>query len=275
MNATGATALEAVLRRDRLIVAASLAVLTMIAWAYILWLARSMNSDGMAMQGMDAASVDVMMMSGFRSWSTTEFAVTMLMWVVMMIGMMTPSAAPMILLYARVGRHGEVQGKPLAATGFFVAGYFLAWTAFACAATIGQWALESTLLLTPLMTSASGIFSGVTLIAVGLFQWTPLKDVCLRQCQTPIMFIHLHGGFRRDPVGSIALGFRHGIYCIGCCWALMGLLFIGGVMNVLWIAAVAIFVLAEKLVARGRWFSRLSGVGLCLAGLWLLGATIL
>ncbi|WP_204283206.1 copper chaperone, partial [Klebsiella pneumoniae] len=86
----------------------SLAVLTMIAWAYVLWLARSMNSDGMAMQGMDAASVDVMMMSGFRAWSTTEFAVTMLMWVVMMIGMMTPSAAPMILLYARVGRHGEV-----------------------------------------------------------------------------------------------------------------------------------------------------------------------
>ena len=164
---------------------------------------------------------------------------------------MTPSAAPMILLYARVGRHGEVQGKPLAATGFFVAGYFLAWTAFACAATLGQWALESTLLLTPMMTSASGIFSGVTLIAVGLFQWTPLKDVCLRQCQAPVMFIHLHGGFRRDPLGSVALGFRHGIYCIGCCWALMGLLFIGGVMNVLWIAAVAIFVLAEKACGKG------------------------
>ncbi|WP_165401987.1 DUF2182 domain-containing protein [Phyllobacterium myrsinacearum] len=270
-----ATALEAVLRRDRWIVAASLAALTMIAWAYIFWLARSMYSDDTAMQGMDAASLDAMMMSGFRPWTMTELAVTLLMWMVMMIGMMTPSAAPMILLYARVGRHSEVEGKPLAATGFFLGGYFLAWMAFACAATLGQWALESTLLLTPMMTSASGIFSGIMLIAVGLFQWTPLKDICLRQCQAPVMFIHRHGGFRRDPRGSVALGFRHGMYCVGCCWALMGLLFIGGVMNVLWIAAVAIFVLAEKLVARGRWFSRLSGLALCAAGLWLLGAAIL
>lgn len=270
------TAIEAVLRRDRLIIAVSLTVLTMIAWGYVLRLARSMSIDDMAMPRMEmgAGSCDMMMAPEPRLWTMTEFIVKFSMWVVMMVGMMTPSASPMILLYARVGRQSELQGKPLAATGFFLGGYLLAWGAFASAATLGQWALEYALLLTPVMTSASGIFSGVLLIAVGLFQWTPLKDVCLKQCQAPILFIQQYGGFRRDPLGSLGLGFRHGLYCIGCCWALMGLLFVGGVMNILWIAAIAIFVLAEKLVAKGLWISRLSGLGLCAVRIWFLGQAI-
>jgi predicted metal-binding membrane protein len=131
---------------------------------------------------MDAGSLDMMMASEPRRWTMTEFVVMFSIWVVMMVGMLTPSAAPMILLYARVGRQSEMQGKSLAATGFFLGGYLLAWIAFSFAATLGQWALESALLLTPMMTSASRIFSGVLLVAVGLFQWTPLKDVCLKQC---------------------------------------------------------------------------------------------
>jgi predicted metal-binding membrane protein len=146
------------------------------------------------------------------------------MWVVMMIGMMTPSIAPMILIYARVGRQAMVDGKPFAATTWFVGGYLLAWIAFSLAATSAQWALERAALLTPMMTSASNILGGVVLIIAGLYQWTPLKEACLFQCQTPLTFILRHGGFRGYPAGALKLGMSHGMYCIGCCWALMALL---------------------------------------------------
>ncbi|WP_085031400.1 DUF2182 domain-containing protein [Ensifer aridi] len=290
------TALETLLRRDRAIVAASLAILAAIAWAYIVWLAATMNMDGMAMSdpeagaGMDmdpAMDMESMEMDGGSSaaplgallglsphpWSAVEAGVTLAMWVVMMVGMMLPSATPMILLYARVGRQSRKEGKPFAATGFFAGGYLLAWAAFALAATFGQWLLEGTL-LTPALASASRVFSGILLTIAGLYQWTPLKDACLRQCQTPFVFLQTHGGFRRDPAGAVGLGLRHGLYCIGCCWALMVLLFVGGIMNVLWIAAIAIFVLAEKVMPTGRLLSRAAGTVLIVAGLWQLVAAV-
>ena len=285
------TALESLLRRDRVIVAASLAALTVIAWTYTLWLAAAMSGDGMSMSGpgmgadmrMDPAmEMDGMEMEAGaalslgtvlgispRPWSSVEAGVTLTMWVVMMVGMMLPSATPMILLYARVGRQSRKEGKPFAATGFFAGGYLLAWVGFALAATLGQWLMEGTL-LSPALASASRIFSGAVLIVAGLYQWTPLKDACLSQCQTPIVFLQRHGGFRRDPAGAVGLGLRHGLYCIGCCWALMTLLFVGGIMNVLWIAAIAIFVLAEKVFFPGRLLSRIAGMLLIAAGLWQL-----
>ena len=285
------TALESLLRRDRVIVAASLAALTVIAWTYTLWLAAAMSGDGMSMSGpgmgadmrMDPAmEMDGMEMEAGaapslgtvlgispRPWSPVEAGVTLTMWVVMMVGMMLPSATPMILLYARVGRQSRKEGKPFAATGFFAGGYLLAWVGFALAATLGQWLMEGTL-LSPALASASRIFSGAVLIVAGLYQWTPLKDACLSQCQTPIVFLQRHGGFRRDPAGAVGLGLRHGLYCIGCCWALMTLLFVGGIMNVLWIAAIAIFVLAEKVFFPGRLLSRIAGTLLIAAGLWQL-----
>ena len=283
------TALESLLRRDRVIVAASLAALTVIAWTYTLWLAAAMSGDGMSMSGpgmgadmrMDPAmEMDGMEMEAGaalslgtvlgispRPWSPVEAGVTLTMWIVMMVGMMLPSATPMVLLYARVGRQSRKEGKPFAATGFFAGGYLLAWVGFALAATLGQWLMEGTL-LSPALASASRIFSGVVLIVAGLYQWTPLKDACLSQCQTPIVFLQRHGGFRRDPAGAVGLGLRHGLYCIGCCWALMTLLFVGGIMNVLWIAAIAIFVLAEKVFFPGRLLSRIAGTLLIAAGLW-------
>ena len=285
------TALESLLRRDRVIVAVSLAALTVIAWTYTLWLAAAMSGDGMSMSGpgmgadmrMDPAmEMDGMEMEAGaalslgtvlgispRPWSSVEAGVTLTMWVVMMVGMMLPSATPMILLYARVGRQSRKEGKPFAATGFFAGGYLLAWVGFALAATLGQWLMEGTL-LSPALASASRIFSGAVLIVAGLYQWTPLKDACLSQCQTPIVFLQRHGGFRRDPAGAVGLGLRHGLYCIGCCWALMTLLFVGGIMNVLWIAAIAIFVLAEKVFFPGRLLSRIAGTLLIAAGLWQL-----
>jgi len=262
LSATGDSLLEAALRRDRRIVAACLAAVTVLAWGYTLWLASAMQ--------MPATAAGLTMTPGPHQWNPPEFVYMFVMWTVMMLGMMVPSAAPMILIYARVGRQAAQRSAPLAATGFFAGGYLLAWVLFSLLATAGQWGLEQALLLTPMMASASTAFSGLVLAAAGLFQWTPAKDACLRHCQAPLAFIQRHGGFRREPAGSLALGFHHGLYCVGCCWALMALLFVGGVMNVLVIAAIAAFVLAEKVIPAGRWLPRLAGTALGVTGGWLL-----
>ena len=265
-------ALDAVLRRDRAIVAAALAVLTALASGYVWWLKADM--DGMA--GMD--------MTGFRMipagigimapaaapWHRFEFVLMFAMWLTMMIGMMTPSATPMILIYARVGRQAIAQGKPFAATAWFVAGYLAVWAGFSLVATAAQWALDRAALLDPMMTGASNVFGAIVLVAAGIYQWTPLKDICLGQCQAPLIFIQRHGGFRNDVRSALLLGLRHGAYCVGCCWTLMALLFVGGVMNILWIAAIAILVLAEKVLPGGRLVSRLAGIGFITGGCLLL-----
>jgi predicted metal-binding membrane protein len=264
-------AIERVLRRDRVIVATALVVLTALAWVYVWWLAADMDMGGMDMSGFRMIPAGLgMMMPTTAPWNAMEFAFVFAMWAVMMIAMMTPSASPMILIYARVGRQAAQQGRPLAASGWFAAGYFLAWIGFALAAASAQWALERAALLTPMMAGASDVFGGAVLAGAGLYQWTPLKDACLRQCQAPWSFIQRHGGLRPNVLGSVALGARHGAYCIGCCWVLMALLFVGGVMNVVWIAAIAILVLAEKVIPAGRVISRTAGAGLFAGGAWLL-----
>jgi predicted metal-binding membrane protein len=172
--------IEAVLRRDRAIVASALFVLAGLAWAYVLWLAAGMDMGGMDMSGfrMIPAGV-VLMMPAITPWSATEFAFVFAMWAVMMVGMMTPSATPMILIYTRVGHQAARQGKPFAASFWFASGYLLAWIGFALVATFAQWALERESLLTPTMAAASGTLSGTMLIAAGLYQWTPFKNACL------------------------------------------------------------------------------------------------
>lgn len=270
-GAVGEAGIEHVLRRDRIIVVAALGTLTALAWAYTLWSSHAMEIGVMSMPESSGMSMDMNAALGpaFEPWSGIDFVVVFVMWTVMMVGMMTPSAAPMILVYARVGRQAASQGKPFAATGFFVAGYLLAWTAFSLVATVGQWGLERAALLTHLMTPASDVFGGGVLIVAGVFQWMPLKDACLKHCQSPFSFIMQHG-FRRDASGSLTLGFRHGIYCVGCCWALMALLFVGGVMNIVWIAGLTVFVLLEKIVPLGRVVSRIVGTSLLAWGWWLL-----
>lgn len=261
------TPLESALRRDRRIVIAALAALATLCWAYLGWLAANSGMDAsMDTHGSMAMSAE------FGRWSPLQFAAMLLMWSVMMVGMMTPSAAPMILIYARVARHASARGTSFAATGWFALGYFLAWIGFALLATMVQWALESALLLSPMTARAGPLVGGGLLIAAGLYQWTPLKDACLSHCQSPLAFIQRHGGFRGTSGASLILGLRHGRYCIGCCWALMALLFVAGVMNLLWIAAIGALVLAEKLVP-GRLLQRIAGVGLIAAGavrlIWL------
>jgi predicted metal-binding membrane protein len=286
--------LESVLRRDRLVTAVALAVIVILAWAYVIWFASSMSmpmppaapaastDTGMSMDmdmpmkmdmpGMDMGtpSPDVVGTPAIAPWSVPEFAFVASMWIAMMVGMMTPSAAPMILLYARVGRSAAAQGKPFASAAWFAGGYLLVWAIFAVAATGAQWLLEQALLISPMMGPASRLVGGIILVVAGLYQLTPLKDACLGQCRAPLSFIQQHGGFQRTAAGSLRLGVQHGLYCIGCCWALMALLFVGGVMNPLWIAGIVVLVLVEKLVPAARWVPRAAGVALALSGIWLL-----
>lgn len=264
-------ALVAVLRRDRAVVAACLFAIIISAWAYVWRLAADMEMGGMDMTGFRMIPAGSgLMMPAMAPWQPIEFAFVFVMWAVMMIGMMTPSIAPLVLIYARVGRQAAAQQKPFAATAWLASGYLLAWISFSIVATIAQWAIEREGWLTSAMAGASNTFGGLTLIAAGLYQWTPLKDACLWQCQAPLQFIQRHGGFRGDAMGSLVLGVRHGIYCVGCCWVLMALLFVGGVMNVLWIAAIMVFVLIEKVIPAGRLVSRVSGAGLLAAGMWMI-----
>jgi predicted metal-binding membrane protein len=263
--------LVAVLRRDRAITLVAIVALTVLAWADLAWLAGDMAMGGMDMTGFRMIPAGQgLMMPAIEPWKPVEFGYVFAMWVVMMIGMMTPSVAPMILIYARVGRQAATAGKPLAATGWFAAGYLLAWMAYSILATSAQWGLERMALLTPMMESAGTALGAAILIIAGVYQWTPLKAACLSYCQSPLIFIQQHGGFRRDPGGALALGLRHGMLCVGCCWALMALLFVGGIMNLLWIAMLAILVLVEKVVRVGRLIARLAGLGMVAAGLWLL-----
>jgi predicted metal-binding membrane protein len=276
-------AVNAVLRRDRAIVIVVIAGLTILAWAYILWLAAHADMPGMPASehgGMEMPGVSMrgapMPMAGmtavepaFRAWSAADFAFMFAMWAVMMVGMMMPSMAPMVLLYAAVGRKAAASGRPLAATGWFIVGYLLVWIGFSLAATGAQWTLTRLALLTPTMASTSDIFGGAVLVATGLYQWSPLKDTCLGKCQLPLGFLISRGGFRSSPVGSLRLGAEHGAYCVGCCWMLVALLFVGGVMNVLWIAGLAILVLLEKVVPAGRLISRTAGAVMVAAGLFL------
>lgn len=269
------TALEALLRRDRLVVAGAVAVIVALAWGYLLWLADDMFMGGMDMTGFRMIPAGIGIMAPANApWKAIEFAFVFAMWAVMMVGMMAPSAAPMILMYARVGRQGRTAGKPLAATGWFAGGYFLVWIGFSLAATTVQWGFERMAMLDFQMASVSNPLGGLVLILVGVYQWTPLKDACLAQCQSPLGFLMRHGGFRGDVAGCLLLGIRHGGYCVGCCWLLMALLFIGGVMNVLWIALLALLVLVEKVAPFGRWVARTAGVACAGAGAWMLSSPL-
>lgn len=255
----GDAALAAVLKRDRAIVFAALAAVTALAWAYVLWLAAAMDM-----------SMPATMAPGFAPWAATHLLFVFAMWAVMMTGMMTPSAAPMILLYTQVARQAATLGKPFAPAAWFAGGYLAVWTLFALAATLAQFGLERAALISPMMAVTSRPLGGVILIGAGLYQWTPLKNACLAACRAPLVFVQRRGGFKADALGSFELGIRHGAYCLGCCWLLMTILFAGGVMNLLWIAGLAILVLAEKVLPRGPLLARLAGACAAVAGAWLI-----
>jgi predicted metal-binding membrane protein len=261
----------AVLRRDRVIIVLAVALLAAAAWGYLLWLSAGMSMGGMDMTGLRMIPSGIgLMMPTNMPWLAMEFVFVFAMWMLMMVGMMTPSAAPMFLMYSRVGRQTEAQGKSLRATVWFAIGYFLVWIAFALFATMVQWALERSDLLDFTMASRDNVLGGIVFVAAGLYQWTRLNDLCLAQCQRPFAFIISHGGYRHDAPGCVTLGLRHGAYCVGCCWALMALLLVGGVMNVLWIVLLSLLALLERVTSVGRLIARLAGIVLIAGGAWLL-----
>ena len=261
--------LEALLRRDRYVVFAALLALTALAWSYLLWLSGHMAIDATSMGNMAMDGMAMGTAPALTPWMM-ELGLACIMWTVMMVGMMTPSVAPVVLLYARVARHAATNGKPFAATGWFAGGYFLAWTGFSVVAAAAQVTLRSLALLTPMLASANHFVGAFLLIVAGAYQWSRLKGACLGQCRAPLEFIQRHGGFKAEAAGSLQLGLRHGLHCIGCCWAFMLLLFVGGVMNLVVIAALTVLVAFEKLTPFGAPGARISGVLLIAAALWML-----
>lgn len=245
--------------------------LAILAWGYTLWLASLMDMPGMATTGMrmDAGPITPAMYPHIRPWTTGEFALLFAMWSIMMVGMMTPSAAPMVLLYARIERQAAARGRAMANTFWFFAGYLGAWTGFSVAATIAQWALERAALLTGSMALASVPLAAAILFAAGCYQFTPIKRVCLSHCQSPAVFVQRHGELRGTIGGALKLGFHHGCYCVGCCWVLMLILFAVGIMNAVWLAAIAAFVLLEKLLPSSRLPSYSTGVALIASAVWM------
>jgi predicted metal-binding membrane protein len=186
--------------------------------------------------------------------------------------MMTPSVTPMVLIYARVMHSSSPPARGLGPAVWFAAGYFLAWCLFSAVAALAQWMLEVLALLTPMMAAANTRFGGAVLMVAGIYQWLPLKQACLAHCRAPLAFMQRHGGFQPSAAGSLRLGLRHGSYCVGCCWALMAVLFVVGVMNLLWIAALMILVLLEKVIPNGQRLARLTGGIAIAAGIWLIAA---
>ena len=265
------TATERVVRRDRLVVLGGLLAIALLAWLFVL--------DG-AGTGMSVSAMTTwrfpppVMPHANEGWPAPYWLTMLFMWWTMMIAMMTPSAAPMILLYARVTRHAQKQGQLAPAvvpTAWFALGYLIAWLAFSAVAVLLQWGMERLgLMHMMMMWSLDKWLSGALLIAAGAYQLSPLKDMCLRQCRSPAEFLSRR--WREGHAGALRIGLLHGLYCVGCCWILMALLFVGGIMNLLWIAGLAIFVLAEKVAPRGHLIGRVAGAALLVAGLYVVTA---
>jgi predicted metal-binding membrane protein len=243
--------LRALLQHDRMLVLAGLLAVILLAWGWLLL------GAGIEMEQMDMGGGQVMLMA--PEWSASYAVVIFLMWASMMMAMMLPSAAPAILLAAALMRH-RGGNRIFGPIGLFVLGYLVIWFGFSLTATALQWGLDRARLLSADMASGSAALAGLLLIAAGLYQWTPLKQACLVQCRSP--FEQLTKYWRQNKFGPLLAGVMHGLFCLGCCWLLMALLFVGGLMNLLWIAALAFLVLIEKLLPVGPRVSRLTGVAL-------------
>jgi predicted metal-binding membrane protein len=220
-----------------------------IGWALLAWIAVDMGHP-----------VAQLTMPGSSDWSAANMLAIGCMWAVMMAAMMLPAALPMILTFdVLCARSGEP-----ARWRSFVAAYLLVWVAFSVAATGAQWALQAAGWVDPMIVSTSAPLNGALLVIAGAYQFSPLKRICLARCRTPMGF--LLGEWRGGVRGGFAMGLRHGLFCIGCCWALMALLFVGGVMNLAWIAALSIAVAIEKLAPRGERLAMVLGLTLIAAG---------
>lgn len=227
--------------------------LSLAAWGVLAWLVFDM-----------AHPLAMLTMPGSSEWSFANVAAIWVMWAVMMAAMMLPSALPMIVTFVQLSERGGAQARGRA----FVAAYLLVWAGFSTAAVAAQWALQAMDWVDPMIVSTSAALNCLLLLVAGVYQFSPLKRICLAKCRTPVGF--LLGEWRAGSRGGFVMGLRHGLFCVGCCWALMALLFVGGVMNLAWIAALSIAVAIEKMVPGGARLASALGVVLIGAGVWRL-----
>jgi predicted metal-binding membrane protein len=235
-------------RREPFIVIGAIALLTAVSWLY------SFESSGSLVHGMA------------QPWTASELVLSFLMWSIMMVGMMLPSATSMVLTYSAMTRRGEAEGA-LARTALFVVGYIVVWSGYSALAALLQSAAQSFALWSCADMAVAPAVSAGLLIAAGVFQWTPLKEACLRGCRTPLGF--LVAEWRSGSRGALVMGIRHGLNCMGCCWAIMALLFVVGTMNLAWMAVLTVLCWVEKAAPGGHLIGRLSGLGLVLWGSWI------
>jgi len=253
------------LRRDRVVVGAALAVVVVLSWAYVV-LGAGTGTPASQMSGLPTALhvSDPMAMMQPTRWTSGYALLMFIMWWLMMLATMLPSAAPMILLFAALTRSQHGSTAPYASTGLFAAGYLAVWAAFSILAVALQWQLSRLALLSPMMVATSTALGAILLLAAGVWQFTPLKQVCLRHCRAPAEFLTLH--WRNGQGSAVRMGIVHGVYCLGCCWMLMLLLFYGGIMNIYWIAGLTTLVFVEKLAPFGKWVTGLVGAAFILSG---------
>jgi predicted metal-binding membrane protein len=258
---------ERLVRHDQYIVLVCVALIVMASVSY------TVMGVGMSMSAFDmtrmASTIDQpMLMDGGLNWAPSYAALIFLMWWVMMIAMMTPSAAPVLLLYTAIKRMGPNAASTTSLSLLFLLGYLIVWGAFSAVAAVAQFVLDSSGLSSDgMMKIGSSTLSGLVFLAAGLYQLSSLKLACLKHCRSPAHFLAEHN--RPGRCGALITGMDHGMYCFGCCWALMALLFVGGVMNLYWIAGLAIYVAAEKFLPNARWVVPLTGGGLIAVGLYL------
>jgi predicted metal-binding membrane protein len=258
-------------QRDRRIVIAGIVVISLLSWIYLFFIAAPGSADPAGHT--HHASTHTGLHAPMAAWDGGLLALSFVMWSVMMIAMMLPTATPMVLSFTRLQHKREAKSKAIRLTGWFSAGYLGIWVFFSVLAAFAQWALYSSNLMTSTMGSAEPMLAGALLVAAGLFQWSSLKEACLTQCRSPLDF--LLNEWRPGASGAFIMGLRHGVFCVGCCWVLMLLMFVGGVMNLTWMAAITIYVLLEKILPTVRVFASVTGFFLMVlgglnlaAGLW-------
>lgn len=246
--------------KDRLIIFSGLAVITVFSWAYMIHMAMNMTGTGMTMTK-----------PCLMHWGIGDIIHLFVMWTIMMAAMMLPAATPMIMIFVTVNGQQSNGENPLIPTWFFILGYLAVWTAYSAVATLAQWGLHLSALLTHHMVITSPLLGGLLLIAAGIFQWTPFRDACMSKCRSPLGFLMTE--WREGRRGALIMGLKAGLFCVGCCWLLMILSFVLGVMNMIWMAALTAFMLLEK-ITDNKWLSRTAGLILVAWGLWILGRVI-
>ncbi|MEX0301659.1 MAG: DUF2182 domain-containing protein [Leisingera sp.] len=259
---------ERLARHDQAVVLGAAGFVVLLSALYTVF-GVGMDMSAVEMTRMARPIGEPMQMGGQSVWTPAYAVLIFLMWWVMMIAMMTPSAAPVLLLFTAIKKAGARPDQAPLLSLLFLSGYLLSWGVFSITATAMQWGLETVGLSDGLMMSLnSRALAGALLLAAGAYQFTPYKHACLTHCRLPVQFLTAHN--RTGLAGAVLMGAHHGLFCLGCCWALMLLLFAGGIMNLYWIAGLALYVLAEKRFARGRLFTRAAGGLLILAGSYVL-----